>query len=555
VASEGEDPRLVFLGGVGEIGRNMAALELDGRILILDAGLSFPEAEMPGIDLVLPDFQYLRERPDRVEAVVLTHGHEDHVGSVPYLLREFGRLPVYATRLTLALLEGKLEEHGVRDLADEREIASGDAETIGPFSMRFHRVTHSIPDGVAVAVDLPAGVLLHTGDFKLDQTPVDGRVTDLQGLAAEAARGVHVLLSDSTNSEDVGVTGSERSVGPVLEEIVRDAEQLVVVSCFASHIHRIQQVVDAAVAAGRKVAFLGRSMHQSVAAASATGHLSLPADGVILVEDLREHDTSEVVVCSTGSQGEPLSALSLMAAHENKWVKLQPGDTVVLSSSVIPGNQTAIYRVVDGLYRRGAEVYSVPSYPVHVSGHASAEELRFMLNLVRPRWFIPVHGELRHFAAHVRIAKEVGIPTDRILVCEDGDSVHLGAEVRRGQREAAGMTFVDGLGIGDVGLEVLRDRRKLAGEGIVVVVVTADAHTGEVLAGPDLINRGFVVEEGSEPILEEARERTLASLKGLAAEGVTDPVAIKQHIRRTLGKYFYEATKRKPVIVPVIMEV
>jgi len=548
------DPRLAFLGGVGEVGRNMAALELDGKILVIDAGLSFPEVEMPGIDLVLPDFQFLRENRDRVHAIVLTHGHEDHVGSLPYLLREFS-LPIYATKLTLALLEGKLDEHGVRRNADFRVVTPGEEVRTGPFTMRFHRVSHSIPDGCAVAIDLPAGVLLHSGDFKLDPTPIDGRVTDLQGIGAEASRGVHVLLSDSTNAEDPGSTGSERLVGPVLRDIVRDAQRLVVIACFASHIHRVQQVVYAALAAGRKVAFLGRSMHQSVAAARSLDYLEVPDDSVAPIENVESMDPRSVVVCCTGSQGEPLSALSLMAAHEHKWVKLQPGDTVVLSSSVIPGNETAIHRTLDGLYRTGAEVFHVPIAPVHVSGHAAAEELKFMLNLVQPRWFIPIHGELRHLAHHRRLAQEVGIPHDRVLIVEDGDTVEIGQNVRKGERVPAGMTFVDGLGIGDVGEVVLRDRRKLAGDGIVVVVVTVDKHSGEVLAGPDVINRGFVFDEAAEEILEEARGRTLASLKECAAEQVSDPGVLKQHIRTALRRYFTEVTQRKPVIVPVIMEV
>lgn len=550
----GGDPRIVFLGGVGEIGRNMAALEMDGRILLIDAGLSFPEVEMPGIDLVLPDFEYLRERAERVEAVVLTHGHEDHVGSLPYLLREFS-LPIYATRLTLALISGKLEEHGVLDRAEFHEVTPGREYSAGPFRMRFYRVTHSIPDGCAVVVDLPAGGLLHTGDFKLDLTPIDGRVTDLQGIAAEAQRGVHVLLSDSTNAEDPGVTGSERTVGPVLYDIVRDAPRLVVVACFSSHIHRVQQIVDAAVRSGRKVAFLGRSMHQSVRAATGTGDLRLPDEGVVPIEDLDRLDPADVVVCSTGSQGEPLAAVSLMAAREHKWVHLEPEDTVVLSSSVIPGNETAIYRVIDGLYRCGARVFHVPIAPVHVSGHAGAEELKTMLSLVRPRWFIPVHGERRHLAHHARLARDVGVAEDHVFIVEDGDTVVLGERASRGERVAAGMTFVDGLGIGDVGEHVLRDRRKLSEDGIVVVVVTVDQHSGEVLAGPDLINRGFVYEEASGDIFEEAAQRTVQVLAQSAADEVSDPTVLKQHIRRSLGKYFFEVTKRKPVIVPVIMEV
>jgi ribonuclease J len=553
-ASPSGDPRLVFLGGVGEVGRNMAALEMDGRILLIDAGLSFPESDMPGIDLVLPDFEYLRENRDRVHALVLTHGHEDHVGSVPYLLREFS-LPIYATRLTLALIEGKLEEHGVRHRTEFREVVPGREVTTGPFTFRYHRVSHSIPDGCAIAFDLPSGVLLHSGDFKLDPTPIDGRVTDLQAIGAEAAKGVHVFLADSTNAEDPGTAGSERTIGPVLFDIIRDAPRLVVVACFASHIHRIQQVTDAARRSGRKVAFLGRSMHQSVNAARANGYLDVPEEAIVLIEDAGRMDPREVVVCCTGSQGEPLSALSLMAAREHKWVKLEPGDRVVLSSSVIPGNETGIHRIIDGLYRTEADVFHVPMDHVHVSGHAASEELKFMLNLVRPRWFIPIHGELRHLAHHARLAREVGIPHDRILIVEDGDTVQLGEEVQRGQPVAAGMTFVDGLGIGDVGEVVLRDRRKLAGDGIVVVVVTVDKRTGQVLAGPDVINRGFVFEGASEVLLDEARDRTIRSLEQSARDEVSDPGVLSQNIRSALRKHFMETTKRKPVIVPVIMEV
>jgi ribonuclease J len=354
--------RVVFLGGLGEVGRNMACVELEGRILLIDVGLSFPNADMPGVDLVLPDFEYLRDRADDIEAVVLTHGHEDHIGALPYLLRELDDLlPVYATPFTLALLNGKLEEHGVREHADFREAEVGGGAVAGPFTMRFLHVTHSIPDGMAVAVDTPFGPILHTGDFKIDQTPLDGRPTDLHGIAREAERGVHLLLSDSTNAEEAGYTQSERSVGPVLDDIVAEAEQLVVVACFSSHIHRVQQVVNAARANERVVAFLGRSMHQSVRAARELGILDVPESDVILIEDVDSLDPSRVVVVSTGSQGEPFSALSLMAAREHKWVKLRPGDSVVLSSSLIPGNEPAIHRVVDGLYRTGAKVFHQPT--------------------------------------------------------------------------------------------------------------------------------------------------------------------------------------------------
>jgi ribonuclease J len=546
--------RLVFLGGLGEVGRNMAALEMDGDVLILDTGLSFPSADMPGVDLVLPDWQWLRERADRISGAVLTHGHEDHVGALPYLLREM-ELDVYATPLTLALLHGKLEEHQVEDKVRLHEVTAGSSAEIGSFKVRFHRVTHSIPDGVAVAIDTPHGTLFHTGDFRLDPTPIDGRLTDLKGIAEEAKRGVHVMLSDSTGAERPGSVPSEKSVGPVLKDIIEGAQRLVVTACFASHIHRIQQLCDAAMANGRKVAFLGRSMFNSVEQASKLGHLTIPKEHVVDIEATKNMDPKDVCIVSTGSQGEPFSALSLMGAREHKYVKLQEGDTVILSSSVIPGNEVAIHRVIDGLYRTGADVYHVGVAPVHISGHASADELKEMLNLVKPRWFIPVHGERRHLANHARLAREVGIPGENILICDDGDVIEIGETVRVGEKIEAGMTLVDGAGIGDVGQEVLRDRRKLAGDGIVVVVVTADAHTGEILAGPDIITRGFVYEEASEEILEEARHRTLTSLKEVAAEEVADPSILSQHVRRVLRKYFSETIQRKPVIVPVIMEV
>ncbi len=549
--------RVVFLGGVGEVGRNMACVELAGRILIIDVGLSFPSADMPGIDLVLPDFDYIRNNADRVDGVVLTHGHEDHIGALPYLLRELRDLPVYGTPFTLELLRGKLAEHGVADRCELRVAVPGEAASVGPFSMRFLRVTHSIPDGMAVVVDTPFGAILHTGDFKIDQTPLDGRPTDLHGLAEEASgRGVHLLLSDSTNAEEAGYTSSERSVGPVLNQIVASAPSIVVIACFSSHIHRIQQAVNAARDNGRVVAFLGRSMHTSVAAARMLGLLHVDDADVVDIEEVDRLDPGRVVVICTGSQGEPYSALSLMASRQHKWVKLKEQDTVVLSSSLIPGNEPAIHRVVDAMYRTGANVFHMPADPVHASGHAAQEELRLMLSLVRPRWFIPIHGERRHLQHHSRLAMEVGIPADHVVICEDGDVVDVGDKVEKVDRVQAGMTFVDGLGIGDVGGEILRDRRKLAGDGVVVVVLTVDAHTGEVVAGPDIVNRGFVYEDTSADILEEGRKRVMLALTESAEEAhVVDPSALQQSVRRVLGKYFYEVTQRKPVILPVIMEV
>ncbi|MGZ8662410.1 MAG: ribonuclease J, partial [Actinomycetota bacterium] len=377
--------KVVFLGGVGEVGRNMACIEVDDRILIVDVGLSFPSGDMPGIDLVLPDFDYIRHNTDRVEAVVLTHGHEDHIGALPYLLREISGVPVYGTPFTLELLKGKLEEHQVADRCELHTAIPGEGATVGPFTMRFLRVTHSIPDGMAVVVDTPYGAILHTGDFKIDQTPLDGRPTDLHGLAEEASgTGVHLLLSDSTNAEEAGYTTSERSVGPVVADIVANAPEIVVAACFSSHIHRVQQIVNAARASERVVAFLGRSMLNSVAAARRLGYLQVDDRDVIDISEVADIDPGRVVVICTGSQGEPFSALSLMAQRQHKWVKLQEGDTVVLSSSLIPGNEPAIHRVVDALYRTGADVFHMPADAVHASGHAAAEELRLMLSLVKP---------------------------------------------------------------------------------------------------------------------------------------------------------------------------
>jgi ribonuclease J len=534
----------------------MACVELDGRLLILDVGLSFPSADMPGIDLVLPDMEYVRERADDVECVVLTHGHEDHVGSLPYLLKDLRRpIPVIGTAFTLALLAGKLEEHEVTDLADLRLAEPGQGLSIGPFAMRFFHVTHSIPDGMAVALDTPHGSILHTGDFKLDPTPIDGLATDLHGFAEEAGRGVHMLLSDSTNAEEPGHSVSERTVGPVIQQIVQQAPAIVVVACFSSHIHRIQQVVDAALGDGRVVSFLGRSMQNSVGAARRLGILRVDDRDVVDIEEVDKLDPGRVVVICTGSQGEPYSALSLMAAQEHKWVKLAEGDTVVLSSSLIPGNEPAIHRVVDSLYRSGADVFHMPADHVHASGHAAQEELRLLISLVKPRWFVPVHGERRHLQHHARLAEEVGIPRDRILVCEDGDVLEVGSEVKVSERVRAGMTFVDGSGIGDVGGEVLRDRRKLAGDGVVVVVVVVASQTGELVGAPEVLNRGFVHEETSSDILEEARERVMLAFEESAASHVTDPSALQQNVRRVLKRYFFDVTQRKPVILPVIMEV
>ena len=545
--------RVAFLGGLGEIGRNCAVVELDGARLLIDCGLAFPDADQPGVDIILPDFAWLAEEPERVVGVVLTHAHEDHMGALPYFLRDFD-VPVYGTRLSLAMLAAKLEEH---ELAPSLvEVAPGDRTTIGPFDLELFAMSHSIPDGVAVALRTPAGTIVHTGDFKMDLTPIDGRPTDLGGLARLAPDGIELLLSDSTNADQGGFIAAEVEVGRALDEIFAAARRRIVVACFASHVHRVQQVLDAAARLDRKVALVGRSMIRNMRVAGDLGYLRVPPGLLVPVEDLNRLDPARTVVVCTGSQGEPYSALTLMAARDHKWVRIEPADTVVLSSSLIPGNEAAVYRTINDLARLGADVYHKGNARVHVSGHAAQGELTLLLTTLRPRNFLPVHGEYRHLAQHARLADAAGVPRERILVCEDGDVVELAGGVASivGQVRA-GMVFVDGLGVGDVGDAVLRDRRKLGGEGFVHVVATIESQTGKVLAGPDIVTRGFVYEPESGDLIEEAKARVLDALERSAADGVVDPMIIKQHMRSAASALFKERTQRRPVIIPTVMEV
>ncbi len=546
--------RVAFLGGLGAIGRNCAVVEYAGARLLIDCGLAFPDADQPGVDIILPDFTWLAEQPERVVGVVLTHAHEDHMGALPYFLRDFD-VPVYGTRLSLGMLSAKLEEY---DLAPSLvEVGGGERTGLGPFDLEFFAVTHSIPDGVAVAVRTPAGTIVHTGDFKLDLTPIDRRTTDLGGLARlAAADGVDLLLSDSTNAETPGFIPSEAEVGQELQHIFARARRRVVVACFASHVHRMQQVLDAAQALGRKVALVGRSMLRNVRVAGELGYLNIPSGLLIPVEELGQRAPAETVVLCTGSQGEPFSALSLIAGRDHKWVRIEPGDTVVLSSSLIPGNEAAVYRTINDLAREGADVYHKGNARVHVSGHAAQGELTMLLATLRPRNVVPVHGEYRHLAAHARLAEATGMAPGHIFVCEDGDVIELhGGVARRAEPVHAGMVFVDGLGVGDVGDAVLRDRRKLGGEGFVHVVATVEAQTGKVLAGPDIVTRGFVYEPESAELIEEARLRVLDVLEQAAADGVVDPTILKQHMRQAASALFRERTLRRPIIIPTVMEV
>jgi ribonuclease J len=551
--ADGALVRVAFLGGLGEIGRNCAVVELDGARLLLDCGLAFPDADQPGVDIILPDFTYLADEPERVVGVVLTHAHEDHMGALPYFLRDFD-VPVYGTRLSLGMLSAKLEEH---DLAPSLvEVAAGERTRLGPFDLEFFAVSHSIPDGVAVAIHTPAGTLLHTGDFKMDLTPIDRRPTDLGGLARLAATGIDVLLADSTNADTPGYIPSEAEIGRELADIFGAAGRRIVVACFASHVHRMQQILDAAHGLGRKVALVGRSMLRNVRVASDLGYLRVPAGCLVPMEELHELDPASTLVLCTGSQGEPFSALALMAARDHKWVRIEPGDTVVLSSSLIPGNEAAVYRTINDLARQGADVYHKGNAKVHVSGHAAQGELTLLLVTLRPRHLVPVHGEYRHLAQHARLAEAAGVPRERIFVCEDGDVLELrDGRVSRAGEVRAGMVFVDGLGVGDVGDAVLRDRRKLGGEGFVHVVATIEAQTGKVVAGPDIVTRGFVYEPESSDLIEEARARVLAALEKAAGDGVVDPSILKQQMREAASALFRDRTQRRPVIIPTVMEV
>jgi ribonuclease J len=549
---------ITFLGGLGEIGRNCFCLEVEGRILVVDCGLMFPDVDMPGVDLVLPDFTYLRENADRVEAVFLTHAHEDHAGGLAFLLRDVA-VPIYGSPLSLGLARSRIEEAGMLARTEFVPVYDGERRSIGPFDCEFIPVTHSVPHAFATAYHTPAGTILHSGDFKLDLTPVDGRKTDLAliGEIAKRSGGVKLLLSDSTNAERAGFTPSETTVGTTMRAMFRDyPDRRLIIAAFASHLHRVQQVCEAAVNAGRRVAFLGRSMTQNVALAREMGLLDIPTERVIDIDEVPRYAPGEVCVVCTGSQGEPLSALALMAAHEHKYIKVSEEDVVVISAHAIPGNESNVARVIDSLHRAGAEVVHGGTAGVHVSGHASQEELKFLLDLVQPEWFVPVHGEYRHLVHHARLACEVGVPRDRVLVCEDGDVLTVcasGIEVER-RAVPAGYQYVDGI-VGDVGLGVLRDRRNLAEEGLVVVIVTVDASSGELVTGPEIVTRGWVYAPEADELLEEAKAAVRQSLAEAAEEGATDFETIRRHARRSLGKFINERTRRRPAIIPVVIEV
>jgi ribonuclease J len=545
-----EGLRVVALGGLGEIGRNMTVFEYGGRLLVVDCGVLFPESDQPGIDLILPDFRYLEGRLDKVEALVLTHAHEDHIGAVPYLLRERADIPLVGSKLTLAMMRSKLAEH--RITPEVVEVKEGTAGTFGPFDCEFFAVNHSIPDALAVAIKTRAGVVLHTGDFKMDQLPLDGRLTDLAGFARLGAEGVDLLLSDSTNAEVPGIVRSERDIAPVLGDVFSQADQRIIVACFASHVHRVQQVLDTAVKHRRKVAFVGRSMVRNMGVARDLGYLHVPGGLLIDLRDAEEMPPGDVVLVSTGSQGEPMSALSRMAGRDHP-IRIAAGDTVILASSLIPGNETAVYRVINGLTRLGARVVHKESSLVHVSGHAPAGELLYLLNLVRPRNFMPVHGEWRHLRAHARLASLTGVPDDRIVIAEDGVVVDLvGGKAAITGAVECGYVYVDGLTVGEVTESSLKDRRILGEEGFVSVIMVVDTSSGKVVAGPEIHARGSGI---GEMAFEEVLPKVEDALARATADGISDAHALRQLARRVIGKWVSDTYRRRPMIIPVVVEV
>lgn len=543
------DMRIVALGGLGEIGRNMTVFESHGQLLIVDCGVLFPEESQPGIDLILPDFSYIRDRLDDVVAILLTHGHEDHIGAVPYLLRERADIPVIGSKLTLAFINGKLKEH--RITAVSREVVAGEVQKYGPFECEFIAVNHSIPDAFAIAITTTAGTVLHTGDFKMDQLPLDGRLTDLRTFARLGEKGVDLFLVDSTNADVPGFVTSEREIMPVLDRIFTGTDRRIIVASFASHIHRIQQIIDTAVSHDRKVAYIGRSMVRNMGVAEELGYLHMPPNAIVDGKDLDSLGENVVLIC-TGSQGEPLAALSRMA-HGDHNIKVGPGDTVILASSLIPGNENAVYRVINELIRLGARVVHKSNALVHVSGHAAAGELLYCYNIVKPTYVMPIHGEWRHLRANGAIAKSSGVRSENVIIAEDGVVVDLskGKAAIVGS-VPCGYVYVDGTSVGDISEASLKDRRILGEEGFISVVVVIDAQTGKIVAGPDIHARGFVEDE---TLFDQVRDKIVLELQDAVNSGVSGSHQLSQVVRRVVGKWVGGQHRRRPMILPLVIEV
>lgn len=547
--------RIGPLGGLGEIGKNMMVIEYEDELLVIDVGLAFPEDEMFGVDIVIPDFTYVIENKDRLRGILITHGHEDHVGGLPYLLRELNA-PVYATRLTMGLIRQKLRESNLTLHPDSREVSPGSWIQLGSIRVKPFRVTHSIPDSVGYAIETPVGVVVHTGDYKFDQTPVDSQPPDYATLAQLGRKGVLVLLGDSTNAERKGITPSEREVGRVIQDILERAPGRVFLATFASNVHRLQQVISAAGRIGRKVAVVGRSMENTVRVAKELGYLKGTAGVLVDLDDLRNLPPNKWVILTTGSQGEPMSALTRLSTGEFRRLEIGAGDTVVLAATPVPGNEKLVHRTLDNLFRLGATVIYGPDEGVHVSGHGSREELKLMINLLRPRFLVPIHGEYRHLIQHAELGRAAGIPEDRILIGQNGDL--FGFDGKRGEiigKITAGAVLVDGLGVGDVGQVVLRDRKQLAEDGILIVVVAIEKGTGKIRTGPEIISRGFVYMRESEALLEDARGLVSEALAELEQRQVTDWNTLKNAMREALASFLYQRTHRRPMILPIVMEV
>ena len=545
--------RVIPLGGLGEIGKNMMVYETTDDIVVVDAGLMFPEEEMLGVDLVIPDITYLLDHREKVRGILITHGHEDHIGGLPYILRELN-VPIYCTRLTAGLINVKLKEHRLLRESTVKVTTPGERFELGRVGVEFFRVAHSIPDATGIILHTPAGVVVHTGDFKLDHTPVMGQHTDLNRLAAAGNAGVALLCSDSTYAEVPGYTPSEQVVGESLDFVMSQAEGRVIVATFASLISRVQQVIDAAARHGRRVFVTGRSMIDNVQMALEMGYLDDPNDILTRIEDLGRYRPQQVVIMSTGSQGEPTSALARMANQDHRWVEIMHGDTVVLSSSPIPGNEQLVNRVVDNLFKLGAQVYYNRVANVHVRGHAAQEELKLILSLVKPRFFVPIHGEYRHLTLHARLAQAMGMTPDQTWVLEDGDVLEVwGMEARLAGKAPATNVYVDGLGVGDIDQIVLRDRRHLATDGMVVVILAVDRQTGRLVGRPDVVSRGFVDIEESAELLERTRDMVTASLDG--ADYIVEWGVVTTKVKDVIAKFLYDQTRRRPMILPVAVEV
>lgn len=547
--------RIIPLGGLNEIGKNLTAIEYKNDIVVIDCGLKFPDEEMYGIDIVIPDVSFLLKNTDRVKGIFLTHGHEDHIGALPYVLKQIN-VPIYGTKLTLGIVETKLKEHGLLSIVERICVKPRDIVKLENVSVEFIKINHSIADAVSIAIHTPLGVVFHTGDFKIDYTPIDGEVADLPRLAELGKKGVLVMLADSTNVERTGYTMSESTVGEAFDKLFFNAKGRIIVATFASNVHRVQQVITAATKYGRKVAVSGRSMENIVAVAIELGYLTIEEGTLIDIDYINKYPVDKIVIITTGSQGEPMAALSRMAASEHKKVNIVPGDKVIISATPIPGNERLVSRVINQLFKKGADVIYEALADVHVSGHACQEELKLMHILVKPKFFIPVHGEYRHLKQHAELAIKLGLPENRILIGDNGDVIEVTRDsIKKNGTVISGQVFVDGLGVGDVGNIVLRDRKHLSQDGILTVVVTIEKESGNVIAGPDIISRGFVYVRESEDLMEQARLIVKEALRACEEKHITGWPSIKSSIKESLRAFLYEKTKRKPMILPIIMEI